>query len=210
MIVRRILITTFATTFAALLGVFGCGGDNGSGPGPSPPGGPYSFETDLEGWEPDATDLVFGGSEAIWSITRSQELAADGATSLRLYVVNLSDAAKIWIEQPFALEPNTTYDVDIEYAFATADYGLLNLFTIVTGVLQSSPEDAGDLAPTFQGTTSNGASSDVGYQWLRKRYQFTAESGAVGRLYVVIGVWGTYEVTRTYYVDDVRISFTPR
>ena len=204
MTARRIRITTFA----ALLGVFGCG--DGSGPGPGPPGGPYSFETDFEGWEPDATDLVVAEREAIWSITRSQERAADGATSLRFHVVNLSDAAKIWIEQPFALQPNTTYDVDIEYAFATADYGLLNLFTILTGVLQSSPEDAGDLEPTFQGTTGNGASSDVGYQWLRPRYQLTAESGADGRLYVVIGVWGTYEVTRTYYVDDVRISFTPR
>ncbi len=77
-------------------------------------------------------------------------------------------------------------------------------------MLPWSPEEAANLEPAFQGNTGNGATGDVGYRWLRKRYQFTAATAADGRLYVIIGVWGTYEISRTYFVDDVRVGFAAR
>ncbi len=186
---------------AVLLGTLGC--SDGSGPEPDRGARSYSFESDFGGWEPDAAGVAAGEGEIPWSITRSRELASDGSTALRFHMVNLIDAGKIWIPQPFTLQPNTTYDASVEYAFATADYGVFNLFTILTGVIPSSPEDARDLESTVQGDTGNGASSNVGYQWLPERCRFTTETGADGRLHVVIGVWGTHEHPRTYFVDDV-------
>jgi hypothetical protein len=28
-------------------------------------------------------------------------------------------------------------------------------------------------------------------------------------LFVVVGIWGTWETPRTYYVDDLSVQFTP-
>jgi hypothetical protein len=159
----------------------------------------------MQGWEAKALDLELANSTIDWSITRSQEKANDGSTSLRFYLANLNDMGKIWIERGFALKPNTQYQVNITYAFASMDWGDLNFFRIITGVLQEPTKSRDELV--YQGDTGNGASSDVGYLWLRKNYSFSVESDTSGKLYVTIGVWGTWEVPRTYYLDNLEIVF---
>lgn len=165
-----------------------------------------SFEVDMEGWVADGTDLEHGNGTLEWSIARSQENAKDGSTSLRFHLNNLNDAGKIWIERAFDVKPNHTYQVAVEYAFASADFGDFNLWRIITGVLQESPETRDDLTPTYQDETGNGMSSASGHVWLDKRYEFTAQSGSDGTLWVVIGVWGTWETARTYYLDGVLVT----
>jgi hypothetical protein len=54
--------------------------------------------------------------------------------------------------------------------FASADWGDVNLFTIITGVVQEPPETRDDLV--YQGSTGNGSDTDVGYVWLKKGYDF--------------------------------------
>lgn len=165
-----------------------------------------SFETGLDGFASDGTDLDDPPIE--WSIERTQEEAAEGAWSLRLDLDNLNDAGKIWIERAFDLEPGSAYDVDVTYAFGTSDFGDINTWTIIAGVDPENPEVVGDL--TFQGSTSTGGDEDVGVVWLDKSHSFTATAGATGELWVSLGVWGTSEFPRTYYLDDIRIEFTPR
>ena len=165
-----------------------------------------SFETGFDGFTADGTDLEDPPVE--WSIQRSQEEADDGVWSVRLELDNLNDAGKIWIERAFDLEPGVTYDVEVSFAFGTSDFGDINTWSIITGVDPESPEDADDL--TFQGSTSTGEDEDLGVVWLEKSHAFTATAGAGGELWVSIGVWGTFETPRTYYVDDVRIEFTPQ
>ena len=166
----------------------------------------FSFEADVQDWQADGTDL--GDPPIEWSVERSQELASDGTSSVKLWLNNLNDAGKIWIERAFAVEPDRRYRVRVEYAFASAAFGSVNLWRIIAGVAATSPETADDL--TFQGDAGNGADSDVGYRWLQKRYTFDVESGPDGLLHVFIGVWGTWENARTHYVDDVRVCITPR
>ena len=36
----------------------------------------------------------------------------------------------------------------------------------------------------------------------------SSRPAADGMIHVVIGVWGTWETPRTYYVDDVRVRLT--
>jgi len=50
----------------------------------------------------------------------------------------------------------------------------------------------------------------VGIVWLENVFTSTATASAEGELWVSIGVWGTSEFPRTYYLDDVEIAFTPR
>lgn len=172
----------------------------------NPPGqGDYSFsfEHDMEGWLARGTDLDNPPVE--WSIQRSQEIARDGHTAIKYYLSNVNDAGKIWIERPFDVKPDSLYQVNVRYSFASADCGDLNLWTIITGVVPEAPQSGDDLV--YQGETGNG-STDPGYEWLDKSYDFTIQSSSSGKLYVIIGVWGTWETARTYYVDEVQVSFT--
>jgi hypothetical protein len=164
----------------------------------------FSFEEDMEGWVANGIDLDSPPVE--WSIECSEDIASDGKTAVRLYLNNLNDAGKIWIECPFDGEKNRAYEVHVEYDFASADWGDMNLWTIITGVVPESTKTE----LVSQGDTGNNAKPEDGFVWLRKSYDFNVESGPDGKLYVLIGVWGTWETARTYYLDNVSISFTAR
>lgn len=164
----------------------------------------FRFESDLGNFEPDGTDLT--DPPVTWSIERSMELAEDGEWSVKFHLENVNDAGKIWLERGFQLNPGRTYDVVLAFDFASADFGNVNLWTIIAGASAINPEDADDL--TFQEDTGNGASSDVGFVWERKEYRFTVNAGPDGVIWVSIGVWGTSEFTRDYFVDDVDLAFT--
>lgn len=197
-------VRALAILLAAMLALFGCADD------PTGPEGEVrfttSFESGLEGFVADGTDLDDPPIE--WSIERTDERADDGAWSVRLHLENLNDAGKIWIERAFELEPDRPYDVAIAFAFATADFGDINAWTIVAGASPENPETAGDL--TFQGETAHDEGDDVGVVWLEQRHDLVATAGADGELWIALGVWGTSEFTRTYHLDDVEIVFTPR
>jgi hypothetical protein len=163
----------------------------------------FSFEHDMEGWSAKGTDLDNPPVE--WSIQRSQEIARDGHTAIKYYLSNVNDAGKIWIERPFDVKPDSLYQVNVRYSFASADCGDINLWTIITGVVPEAPQSRDDLI--YQKDTGNG-STGPGYEWLDKSYDFTIQSNSSGKLYVIIGIWGTWETDRTYYVDEVQVSFT--
>jgi hypothetical protein len=159
----------------------------------------------LAPWTADGTDL--GDPPVTWSIERSQDRANGGAWSVRLTLDNLNDQGKIWIEQAVGdLEPSRRYAVRIEFAFASADFGSVNLWRIIAGTSAGDPETAAALV--FQDDTGNGSATDVGFRWLDKSYDMEATADASGTMWFVIGVWGTSEFSRTYYVDDVVITLT--
>ncbi|MGH9339365.1 MAG: hypothetical protein ACRD1R_07220 [Acidobacteriota bacterium] len=166
----------------------------------------FSFEESMQGWYPTGTDLEHAGGTLEWSIEPTEEMATHGSRSLQFFLENLNDAGKIWVQRNFSLEPETTYEVQVEYDFGTGD-GDINAFMIITGASPGPPETWDDL--DFQESTSNGT-GEPGFAWLDKSYTFTVESSPEGLIYVAIGVWGTYEVSRTYLVDAVNITFTER
>jgi hypothetical protein len=163
------------------------------------------FEIELAPWSADGTDL--DDPPVTWSIERSQDRAAEGAWSVRLSLDNLNDQGKIWIEQAIGnLEPGRRYDVRMSFSLASADFGTINLWRIIAGASGTDPENAAQLI--FQDETGNGAGSDVGFRWIEKSYQMEAVTSAEGTLWFAIGVWGTSEFSRAYYIDDVVIVLT--
>jgi hypothetical protein len=163
----------------------------------------YSFERGLEGWTTNGTDLDNPPDQ--WSIEPSRDMASKGETSLKFYLDNVNDAGKIWITRSFDVEPETHYQVEVTYKFASADYGGLNLWKVITGVALEPPRTAGELV--YQGDTGNGAGPDDGWVWQRQTYNFDIRTGPEKELYVTIGVWGTWEAARTYYLDDLDVTF---
>jgi hypothetical protein len=189
------------------------GGGNGVGVGvvefyqlesPGTPLATFSFENGLEGWTPKATDI--NDPPIAWSIQSSPERASDGTHSAKFELENLNDAGKIWLGRPFSLQPNQSYHVKVQFSFATQDFGEANLFTIIAGVRTSPAVTRDDL--TYQGFTGNGDANNTGYKWLEKSYDFNVVSAADGTVYVDIGIWGTWETYRAYYIDNLRISVT--
>jgi hypothetical protein len=114
--------------------------------------------------------------------------------------------SKVWTERAVNVALSVAYDVDISFDFGTADLGEANLCRILSGAHINSPGTAAAL--TVQDATGNGSASDVGVQRLHKSYNVRASSDAGGRMQIVIGVWGTWETPRTYYIDNVRLLFT--
>ncbi len=203
--------TTTATTLVLFLscGLLALGGCDDSDPTLPPPGETiaenFAFEDGMEGWYAVATDTLSPPIE--WHVEHTAEPSHTGAGAVELFLANYNDAGKIWMERPFDLEAGTTYEVEVDYAFGTTDWGDVNLFTIIAGVHSSPPREAEDLS--FQGDTGHGQSQDAGLVWLDKSYSFTATASGAGTLYVALGVWGTWETPRTYFVDDVTVRFTP-
>lgn len=171
----------------------------------------------MENWSAHALDIEIGGDTIEWAVEPSGEFATDGAHSIKLFANNRTDAAKVWAERSFDLEPNSTYRVQVEYQFGTSDWGDINNWRIITGAHSEPPRSHEAL--TYQGRTGHDEDTKD-LVWLQKSYtlgpvsasrseSLTAETNEEGRLYVTVGVWGTYEVGRTYCVDEVSVTFEP-
>lgn len=195
----RVKTMAALAAFAGVLAASACGDEGLSGPDEEMS---FSFDSSLQGWNVMGADL--DNPPVDWEIAQTTEVANTGDGSVRLTLDNLNDAGKIWIVRGFDAEPGQTYQVDISFAFGTADYGSVNLWTIIAGAHGSPPDDATEL--DFRDNTGTGEPTDEGLVWLDKSYTSTVTADADGMLYVAIGVWGTYEVERTYFIDDVVID----
>ncbi len=167
----------------------------------------YSFDNGLNDWNVRGIDLMVGGEEVDWSITHTSEPSYNSSGAAEFYLENNTDAGKIWLERSFILEPNQSYVVEVDFAFGTSDYGDINLWTIISGAHTTPPETHEEL--TYRGKTGHDQGESAGLVWLNKEHAFIAESNSDGELFVTVGVWGTYEVPRTYYIDELEISFQP-
>jgi hypothetical protein len=163
-----------------------------------------SFEQDWDGWVSEGIDL--DDPPVAWNVSRSTDRATGGLWSARLDLENYNDKGKIWIRRAFTVRPGVAHRAEITFRFATSDWGFANLWTIIAGALAAAPTRADDLP--YQDHTGNGEDMDTGWVWLSRAYEQRVVAGADGMIHVVIGVWGTWETPRTYYVDDVRVRLT--
>jgi len=170
--------------------------------------GSYSFEGSLQGWAPAAVDVAAPDAPLDWSVSASTERSFDGTWSARMFVVNDTDAAKVWISRTYRLSPSRNYDVHVEFALGSSDPDPASAFRILAGVAKTLPANGDEAISLARENTANGGASTV--TWLLKQYDSTASTDASGTLTAVIGVWGTASGTRTYYFDAVAVEFTER
>lgn len=165
----------------------------------------YSFENTFSGWDTTGIDLQLGDTTIAWSIHPSTELAMDSSYSMRYFLENYNDAGKIWIQKLFQVQQQKDYAVTIDYKFASRDFGMANLWTLITGVHNTPPKTVDELK--YQDHTGNGFEFDVGFVWLNKHYEFKINSDTSNNLWIVVGIWGNWETPRTYYIDSLSIHF---
>ena len=172
----------------------------------------FSFENDYECWTVRALDVTMNLPDTTmtipWHIIQSNLRATHGSKSLEFYFHNATDAAKIWIERSFQLDPAKSYAVTITYDFASADGGAAGGQTLVTKIVSASPQSSADIiAGTLPGGTYNGGGFE--YRWLAKQINTTIQPHSSGHIVVFIGIWGTFEIASTYYIDNVRVLINP-
>ena len=154
----------------------------------------YSFESDMEGWTANAAEIAPGD----WSITRSAEFWDDGATSLKVDLNNLSGEGKVWITRAFEVIPGNKYRVSLDCAFSSRNSAD---FQLIAGVFRSPPQSGDDLSSAFQDDTTI-----LSPLWVHKSYDFTIKSKKSSTVYVVIGVMGTKQTHREYFIDSVCVT----
>jgi len=170
-----------------------------------------SFEDGISSWTACSMDDKVDTLPIDWYFMASNEMASRGSHSAKLYMENLTDAAKIWLEQALEVAPNKTYTVAISFDLASSDFGDVNNFSILANVFPRKPETRDDVVSgvrdgDFPEGTYNGGIED--FVWLDKSLTKTVRSGGDGRLFFILGIWGTWEGARTYYFDDLRITVT--
>lgn len=194
--------TALLTLPVAALALAGCDDD------PAAPTPAVAFETSFEnglaGFTVDTDDL--GDPPVTWSVDRTTDVANDGQASVAISIDNVNDQAKVWIEREVTgLAPNTTYAVDVLFDFGTSDWGTVNLWTLYADVDADDQDTWSDFDDAFTTDTGNGADEDVGVVWREEAASLFADTDGEGRLHLAIGVWGTFEVNRTYFIDDVAV-----
>ncbi len=168
-----------------------------------------SFEDGFSAWTINCLDVEVDTVEIDWYVVSSNERATHGLSSAKLYVDNLTDAAKIWLERRVKVTPNRAHRVTISFNLASSDYGEVNLFSILANVLPYNPTTrddvtAGVFAGDFPEGTHNGGVQD--FVWLDKSLTKSVTTRNDGTLYFILGIWGTWEGARTYYFDDFTIT----
>ena len=165
-----------------------------------------SFEADLDKWTPRSIDL--GTPPATWEVARSGERASQGGQAVRLRIGNTTGQAKAFIERRYAVEKNQTYLVAISFDFATADFSGVLPWGLIAGVSNDSPTLNNVVA--IPANTANGRAADEGFVWTQKGATMELTSDSDGELYVSVGVAAASEGTRTYYVDNLKVTLTRR
>lgn len=171
----------------------------------------YSFENDLEEW---ALRGDFLDVELHSLVTRSQERASDGITSLRFACP--ASFQTLLIEKQFSVQPSQVYDVEVDYDFATRvgrdslSTTIPSSFTLLTGALRRSiSQEPWKVFSALQGNAHNGEEVSGNYKWSTRQFAFTARADEQGKLYVIIGL-GSSEAFGTFYFDRVHVRITKR
>lgn len=166
----------------------------------------YGFEDGtLQGWIVDGTDQA-----PVWHITPSTKLPYAGLWSLEYYMVNTNDATKIWIERSYDVPAGHRYDVSLTWKLASKDshVGACPVIAYVDGHDLETHDDGIQVV----GSSDSGGAGE--WVWLSESYLRTGvlpgSSGGTGqgKIWVAIGMWGTFEVDFTWYVDSVTVDIT--
>ena len=74
-----------------------------------------SFENGLTDWSIRSLDTEVESTPIDWHIVASDAMASDGTNSAEVYMDNMTDAAKIWLERSLNVEPEMTYTASISW-----------------------------------------------------------------------------------------------
>lgn len=152
------------------------------------------LQSGFGGWTADA-DVPFDANIDLsrqWRIVGTRTEAYEGHGALQLYLDGRSDDGTIWVERSFPVDPNTTVNVDLSFAFGkTLDAATHPVYSIGF----SDPEVEEDFTWL---TLGNG--------WQVHHVLRSLATGSNTRLWVAVGLTVTWEIEVVHYLDRIAVS----
>jgi hypothetical protein len=152
------------------------------------------LQAGLGRWSTDA-DVPFDPNIGLcrqWQIASTRTEAYEGDASLFLYLDGRSDDGTIWVERWFPVDPNTTVQVDLSFAFGK---GLDAATSPVYAIGLSDPEVEEDFTRL---TLGNG--------WQVHNVHQAVATGSSNRIWVAVGLTVTWETEVFHYLDSISVS----
>jgi hypothetical protein len=170
----------------------------------------YSFENDFEGWQIRTTGAA-PQSDVPPPVTRSRERATHGRTSLGMIENHGFPSQIVWIEKAYTVEAYQSYDIIVDYDFASKDCCGDNSLRLLTGVARRSPDATKreELISAEQESTYAAENTFGEYKWYRKKHEFAVHTDEQVKIYVMIGVIAS-DVDRPYFFDNLHINIRKR
>lgn len=160
----------------------------------------YGFEAGLAGWT-----AVIPPTGGLVIVQNSGEMASAGSGALQFLLNDDSGNAAAMVTRAFSVEPDRGYDVEVSFDLATADGPAVQPWTLRFGAGGTEPASAGSVAAA--GSTG---SDDDALEFEERTLNATGTAGPDGTLWVTVGVSQETGGSRTYFVDELRVSLTRR
>jgi len=196
-------------------GVAGCLGDTGPG---EPVNVSESWESGLDEWTAHGSVGSDARGEFDWSIDVTDERAADGSRSLRVFTEGRHDDGTAWVTRSVPVERETAYDATASVRAWSAGESFNTVRHLVMRLGPDPPASEGDFPPPGENSTDAGTVPVGGLRepmdreggWEQFRFEWSTPTLATDALSLSVGVSVVWETDRTDYLDDVRVSVVPR
>ncbi|WP_165861157.1 copper amine oxidase N-terminal domain-containing protein [Paenibacillus paeoniae] len=202
----------------------------------------YKFDQDQEGWKGGFADLPVNYEKDIYDLEYKRELIPDQESSsnygLKLKGHNRSDDLFMFLTRGVeGFEPNTTYDVKLNFALYTSESGGMvgiggapgESVYVKAGILGKEPKavptahpgedyykmnvDIGNQSLSGKdakviGNVIKPDSEKEGYQRVDFNYSAQVKADEHGKIYLLIGTDSGFEGLTTLYYDDIQVTAT--
>jgi hypothetical protein len=205
----------FLQTSAAIgtVAVAGCSSDSNE------PAFAENFEDGLGDWDSAAAiGPEVELEEFEWEFGISEEEAASGDRSLRIWNEGDYDDGVTWGVHPVSIDPGSAYDVSVTAQFWSESESFNTIRNAVMRLGPEPPEGEEDFPQPSVNTTDLGESPYGGLReplwladgWREYSFEWTTPELATDTLYVAVGHAVVWETGATHYIDDITIEVDDR
>lgn len=208
---RREFLQTGAATGA--IAIAGCSG------AASDPAFEEDFEHGLGEWDSGAAiGPEVELDEFEWEFGVSEEEAASGDRSLRIWNEGDYDDGVTWGVHPVSIESGSAYDITVRAQFWSESESFNTIRNAVMRLGTEPPEVEEDFPHPGVNTTDLGETPYGGLReplwladgWREYIFEWTTPELSTDTLYLAVGHAVVWEGDATHYIDDIAIEFEER
>ena len=197
---------------SAQIGVLGIAGCLGSGTDQSFSDG---FEQGIDEWE---TGAAIGPEVDLpdfeWEVGVSDEQAAEGSRSLRIWNEGTYDDGVTWAVHPVSVTPDRAYEIEMSAQLWSESESFNTLRDVVMRLGPDPPSAEEDFPQPGVNTSTLGETPYGGLReplwleagWREYAFEWTTPTISTDTLHVAIGTAVIWEGDATHYVDEVSVE----
>ncbi|EMA57228.1 hypothetical protein [Halorubrum lipolyticum] len=179
-----------------------------------------------EGFEDGVGDWAFGAAigpevdldEFDWEASVSEEEAASGDGSLRIWNQGDYDDGVTWATHPIAVDAGESYRIEVTGQFWSESESFNTIRHALMRLGPEPPETEEDFPQPGLNTTDLGETPYGGLRdalwladgWREYAFEWTTPELSTDTLHLSVGTAVIWEADATHYVDDLAVTVEPR